>query len=137
MSFWNKIKFGFMRFMQGRYGSDQLGMTLVWAALIFYVIGSFSGLGIFGFLSLAGWGWALYRMLSRNTSGRRAENERYLTMLGKVKTPVAQAVVRFKNRKVYCYFDCPKCHKHLRLPRGVGKVTVTCSQCGNVFEKKA
>ena len=38
---WEKIKLSLARFMQGRYGSDSLGRFLVWAALIFYVLGMF------------------------------------------------------------------------------------------------
>ena len=44
---------------------------------------------------------------------------------------------RLKNRKKYRYFRCPNCHARLRLPRGVGEVTVNCGQCKHSFRKKA
>ena len=137
MSFLNRLKYGFMRFMQGRYGSDKLGLATIWAALIISLIGSFAGAPFLSLVSTALWVWAIYRLFSRNLVRRRAENDWFLKQTAKIKTPVRQAVTRFKNRKVYCYFSCPKCHMHLRLPRGVGKVTVRCSKCGHSFEKKA
>jgi len=140
-SFWQKIRAGYLRFMQGRYGADQLGLAVIWLSIILNVAGLFTGSlavsGVFNLLSTAGWIWALWRLLSRNRSKRYAENQRFLAGWAKVKTPVMQAVVRFKNRKKYVYFTCPECHMKLRLPRGVGKVTVRCSKCGHSFEKKA
>ena len=42
-----------------------------------------------------------------------------------------------KNSKKYRYFSCPKCKMRLRVPRGVGNVTITCKGCGEKFDKKA
>ena len=140
-SFWQKFKAGYYKFMQGRYGADQLGLAVIWASLILNLIaamcGSPAAAGILNLISTAGWVWALWRLLSRNKSKRYAENQWFLTRWAKIKTPVMQAVTRFKNRKKYVYFTCPECHMKLRLPRGVGKVTVKCSKCGHSFEKKA
>ncbi|MBQ8955297.1 MAG: hypothetical protein IJ048_14415 [Clostridia bacterium] len=140
-SFWNKFKAGFFRFMQGRYGADQLGLTIIWASVILNLIGALSGNGalhgLFNLLSTAGWVWALWRLLSRNKARRYAENQWFMTHWARVKTPVMQAAARFKNRKKYVYFTCPQCGMKLRLPRGVGNVTVKCSKCGHSFEKKA
>ena len=139
--FWNRIKAGFARFMQGRYGPDQLGMAIIWASLILNIIAALTGgsavSAVFNLLSTAGWVCAIWRLLSRNKSKRYAENQKFLTQWVKVKTPLRQAKTRFKNRKKYVYFSCPECHMKLCLPRGVGKVTVKCSKCGHTFEKKA
>ena len=37
----------------------------------------------------------------------------------------------------YKYFLCPQCAQRLRVPRGKGKIRVTCTHCGNVFEMKS
>ena len=140
-SFWNKFKAGVMRFMQGRYGADQLGLAVIWMSIILNLIGAMTGsvaaAGLLNLVSTAGWAWALWRLLSKNKAKRYAENQWFLTHWAKLKTPVMQAVSRFKNRKKYVYFSCPQCHMKLRLPRGVGNVTVKCSKCGHSFEKKA
>jgi len=39
--------------------------------------------------------------------------------------------------KEHCYFKCPNCGQQLRVPRGKGKITVTCRSCGAVFEEKS
>ena len=140
-SFWNRIKAGFLRFMQGRYGADQLGLAMIWAAIILNLLGAllgrFVGSLLFSLLSTVLMVWAIWRLLSRNRARRQAENQWFLAHWAKIKTPIAQAVTRFKNRKKYVYFSCPKCGMKLRLPRGVGSVTVKCSKCGHSFEKKA
>ncbi len=139
-SFWTKFKVGVARFMQGRYGPDQLGLALIWAAILINLIAAMLGgyaAALLNLASTAAWVWAVWRLLSRNRAKRYAENQWFLARWAKIKTPVMQAVTRFKNRKKYVYFSCPQCHMKLRLPRGVGKVTVKCSKCGHSFEKKA
>ena len=139
--FFQKLRFGLIRFMQGRYGPARLSLFLIWASLILNIISVLAGhyaiSVLFNFLSTAGWVWSIFRILSKNKSARYAENAWFLKHWAQVKTPVMQAVTRFKNRKKYVYFTCPECHMKLRLPRGVGNVTVRCSKCGHSFEKKA
>ena len=140
-SFWMKLRAGAARFMQGRYGPDHLGLAMIWVSIILNLIGAISGSlavsGALNLISTAGWACAIWRLLSKNKQKRYAENQRFLLYWAKIKTPVMQAAARFKNRKKYVYFTCPECKMKLRLPRGVGKVTVKCSKCGHSFEKKA
>ena len=147
MSLWEKIKQSLRSFMNGRNGGDKLGMALLWTGLGFYllgsILGSFQGSGVFqaigSLLTLAGFAayvYALFRMFSRNLEKRREENRRYESKLQRVKTQRKQAAMRFKNRKQYKYFRCPTCKSWLRLPRGTGVVTVTCSRCHNSFTQK-
>lgn len=137
MSFWNKFKMSFARFMQGRNGADQLGLVMIWTAVIMTMLGSLFGLPIFSLLSTILWVWTLFRMFSRNVTRRRIENAKFTTAYYKARQKLSQAIERFKNRKKFVYFECPQCHLPLRLPRGVGNVTVKCSKCGHSFEKKA
>ena len=140
-SFWTKFKAGVTRFMQGRYGPDQLGLAVIWASIILNLAGALSGSlavsGALNLISTVGWVWAVWRLLSKDRQKRFAENQWFLTRWAKIKTPVMQAVARFRNRKKYVYFTCHQCGMKLRLPRGVGNVTVKCSKCGHSFEKKA
>lgn len=147
MNIWERIKQGFRSFMSGRYGSDKLGMTLLWSGLGCYLIGSIFGSvqgsavlnAVGSLLTLAGFAayvFAVYRMFSRNVEKRRDENRRYEKRITQTKTRRRQAATRFKNRKQYKYFRCPGCKAWLRLPRGTGVVTVTCSRCHNSFTQK-
>lgn len=146
MSFWQKIKQSFRNFMNGRNGVDQLSMALLWTGLVAYLLGSILGsiqnavFALLGMLlNLAGFAcyvYSIFRLFSRNIEKRRAENRRYVTMMEKKSTQRRQAKVRFQNRKKYKYFKCPGCKAWLRLPRGSGVVTVTCSRCHTSFTQK-
>jgi len=137
MTFWQKIKDGFRRFMTGRHGADQLGQALIIAGLVLVILNMFIGSSILFLLWLALYSYALFRMFSRNNEKRWAENQKYVEWSQKCRTSVRQATVRLKNSKEYKYFRCPKCKSWLKLPRKVGEVTITCGKCGNAFKKKA
>ena len=137
MSFWDKIKNGFRNFMIGRNGSDELAFASLIAALVLMLLTSLTGLVVFNVLSTAAYVYCIFRMFSRNTSKRYAENQKFVEARHKMKTSVSQAMVRAKNVRKYKYFKCPQCGAMLRLPRKVGEVTVTCGKCRNAFRKKA
>lgn len=147
MSIWQKLKQSFRSFMNGRNGADNLSIALLWTGLILYVLGSVlssvqSGIirGLGAILNIAGFAAyivCVFRMFSRNLEKRRAENRRYVSLMEKKKTEHRQAKVRFQNRKKYKYFKCPGCKAWLRLSRGSGVVTVTCSRCHTSFTQKS
>lgn len=134
---WQKVKDAVARFMYGRYGSDQLSRFLLIAGIVLYVLSWITGFTLFSYLGLALYIWTLFRMFSRNVEKRGAENQKYLRFFGNMKANATQAKNRSKNSKEYKYFRCPKCKSWLKLPRGVGEVTVTCGKCKNQFRKKA
>lgn len=147
MTFWQKIKQTLRSMMAGRHGADQLSMALLWGGLIAYLLGSVLGaiqgfflwplLGmLFSLAGLAAYVLCIFRMFSRNNEKRSAENRRYLAMQERRRTARRQARVRYQNRKKYKYFRCPGCRAWLRVPRGTGVVTVTCSRCHTSFTQK-
>ena len=137
MRFFDKIRSSFASFMAGRYGADQLGMTMLWTALLLSIVGSFSGLGLLTLLADALLLLMFWRMLSKDRLKRQHENQTYLQKTYGARKAVTEWVNRMKNGKKYRYFTCPQCKKRLRVPRGVGNVTITCKSCGNKFDKKA
>ena len=137
MGFLNNIKANFARFMSGRYGADQLGMHMLWLALILSIVGSIAGAGILTILADVLLVVMFVRMLSKDRYRRQNENQIYLQKTYKVRTAVSEWMNRVKNSKKYRYFTCPKCKKRLRVPRGVGNITITCKGCGHKFDKKA
>lgn len=137
MGFMDKLRARLAGFMQGRYGADQLNLALVIAALAASLIGSLFGLRLIVILADVLLIAALYRMLSRDLGKRAAENTKYLEKTAGVRKSTREFVNRFKNRKQFHYYTCPKCHARLRVPRGVGKITITCRNCGEKFEKTA
>ena len=137
MGFFDKFRAAVSRFMSGRYGSDQLNLTMVIGALIVTTIGSLTGVY---FLTLAADALlilAIFRMFSKDRYRRAHENQVYLEKTQKVRRAVTEWVNRVKNSRKYHYYTCPKCKQRLRVPRGVGNITITCKQCGTKFDKKA
>ena len=133
----DKFRAAVSRFMSGRYGSDQLNLTMVIGALIVTTIGSLTGVY---FLTLAADALlllAIFRMFSKDRYRRAHENQVYLEKTQKVRRAATEWVNRVKNSRKYHYYTCPKCKQRLRVPRGVGNITITCKQCGTKFDKKA
>ena len=137
MGFFDRIRAGFARFMAGRYGADQLNMTLVIASLAMSIVGSIAKVGILTLLADVLLIVMLFRMLSKDRYRRAHENQVYLEKTYRARKAATEWVNRVKNGKKYRYFVCPKCKKRLRVPRGVGNVTITCKDCGTKFDKKA
>ena len=123
-----RLMAGFRNFMAGRYGTDKLGLTLLGAALVMSLLSSFIPLIVVRLaLTLAYYGlmfWALFRMFSRNTYARYEENRKFLRFFD-----------RLKDRE-HRYFNCPKCQQPVRVPRGKGKIAITCPKCREKFIKK-
>lgn len=126
--FFQKIGNGFRRFMQGRYGSDKLNTAILVAGLVISLLHLIMPLFVLKWalmlISYVFLGWAIFRMLSRNTYKRYEENRKYLRFLDKMKD---------KNHK---YFDCPRCRQSVRVPKGKGKIAITCPKCKEKFIKK-
>ncbi|MCI8474547.1 MAG: hypothetical protein HFF07_04345 [Oscillospiraceae bacterium] len=123
------------RLMAGRYGSDQLGLALVALYGVLYLLSRLLRSTMLHYLSLAAILWAFYRMFSRQLERRRAENARFLESAG----PLIRKynVNRCRRRdKDHCYFKCPNCGQQLRVPKGKGKISITCRSCGVSFEEK-
>lgn len=137
MSFWEKIKSGFYRFMTGRNGPDELSLALLVTALVLMLLSSLTGSVVLNLLGMVLYVLIIFRILSRNVPKRYAENQKYLAARTKMRKSVSQWWARLKNIRKYRYFKCPQCHSLLRLPRKVGEVTVTCGKCHHSFKQKA
>lgn len=123
-----KMKTSLRQFMMGRYGTDKLNMAILSVGLILCILVVFIKQPVVDmmltFLSYGFMFWAIFRMLSRNTYKRYQENRKYL-----------QFFERIKDRE-HRYFDCPRCHQPVRVPRGKGKIAITCPKCKEKFIKK-
>ena len=116
------------RFMMGRYGTDKLNMAILGTGVVLCLLVMFIQVPVLVLvltaLSYVLMFWAIFRMFSRNTYKRYQENRRYLRFLE-----------RLKDRQ-HRYFDCPRCRQPVRVPRGKGKIAITCPQCKEKFIKK-
>ena len=130
------IRNALQRFMYGRYGSDQLNTFLLIAYLAALLLSGLPELGVLEFVALGLVVWALFRMLSRNYAARRAENARFLKVIGPVVRwyRLRRTIRRDKEHR---YFKCPGCGQQLRVPRGKGKIAVNCRSRGASFQEKS
>ena len=135
MNFWEKVKQSLRSFMMGRHGADQLGMFTLIAGLVLSLLASFTNIGLFSLLGLALYVWTLFRMFSRNTAKRAAENQAFMQWFSKVSTKVRQFIQRQKNRREYKYFRCAHCRALIRLKRGQGKVHGKCPRCQTEYDQ--
>ena len=119
---------GVRHFMSGRYGMDKLNMAILWAGVICSLLSAMIRVQpvnlIFWVLSYVLMILSIFRILSRNTYKRYQENRKFL-----------QIFDRLKDRQ-HRYFDCPKCRQTVRVPRGKGKIAITCPRCKEKFVKK-
>lgn len=123
-----KFRMWLQRFMMGRYGTDKLNMVILAAGVVISLASVFIRNPLIGLiLTTASYGlmiWAIFRCMSRNTYKRYRENRRFLMMID-----------RIKDRE-HRHFDCPKCHQPVRVPRGKGKIAITCPKCKEKFIRK-
>ena len=127
-NFTARLGMGFRHFMQGRYGRDKLNTAILMAGLIACLLSMFLRMPILNWiltmLSYILMGYAIFRMLSRNTYKRYEENRRFLMFIDRIKD------------KEHRYYDCPRCRQQVRVPRGKGKISITCPKCKEKFVKK-
>lgn len=122
----------FRRFMIGRYGSDRLN----WALLISYFIWSMIfARGYIRYVSVIFLILFWYRFLSKDVYRRNMENRRFIELTDPVVNYFKRLNSRMKDRE-HRYYTCPRCKQTLRVPRGMGKITITCPSCKSTITKK-
>lgn len=124
-----KLSLSLRRFMEGRYGSDKLNSVILGGALVMVILALFIRNPLINLIlhgvSYVLMFWSIFRSLSRNTYKRYQENRAFLKF-----------VDRIRDRD-HRYFECPKCRQTVRVPRGKGKIAITCPRCREKFVKKS
>lgn len=131
----NDFKYKLMQFMSGRYGTDQLNKFLFTLWIICFVL-SFFGLRIFSKISLVIVILYFYRAFSKDYNRRYAENQKYLKISESIKWKFKMFKKDAEYKKTHRIFRCSKCGKKLSVPKGKGKIEISCP-CGNKFQKKS
>lgn len=128
----SKFRNALSRFMYGRNGVDALSWALVVLEVVLSLLSSFIHVrGVsqaLYFVSTALMFVVLLRIFSRNLARRQAENAKFLTWW----MPKANAIRGARARradKAHKYVRC-SCGAYCRVPRGVGKIELTCPKCG-------
>ncbi|MBW7572622.1 hypothetical protein [Caproiciproducens faecalis] len=137
----------FRRMMMGRYGTDQLCVAFAVLYVLLSLIAQLFRLPILLLIAYIPLALCFYRMFSRNIGKRYQENVRFLKWWSPVHERLRRSLYRaqngmhhlsyrMKDRKTHRYYKCPHCSNTLRVPKGKGKISITCPVCRTEFIKK-
>lgn len=131
-----------IKFMQGRYGVDQFAKFTMGAAFVMVILAIFIGqrnplgavLDTAGLLLIV---YTYFRIFSRNISKRYGENQKYLTKTAALRARLKREKNIMEQRKDFHIYTCPGCGQKIRIPRGKGKIEISCPKCHTKFVKKS
>ena len=134
-SFLNNVMWKIRKFMYGRYGVDKLSTAVMWWGLFFYIASLFGFYLFFRSMYFICMLLFFFRSLSKNISKRRNELYIYEQLMVKPRQFIKRQKNRWRDRKTHKYFKC-KCGAFLKVPRGKGKIEVSCRLCQRIMIKK-
>ena len=116
------------------YGVDQFNRFLFGCSIAFLLLSIFAGNFMY-VLALACLIYSYFRMLSKNTQKRCKENLMYVGCTKHIRGWFNAWKLRFKERKTHHIYRCKKCGQNIRVPKGKGRICITCPKCKNEFIK--
>ena len=123
--------------MAGRYGADELSRVMMFAAVAVMLINLFVRLEILNIVVVALIVIIYLRMFSKNIQKRYEENCKYYALKQRVLGFFGKQKNTAQDLKTNHIWKCPNCGQKIRIPRGRGKVIVTCPKCRHEFTKKS
>lgn len=134
MNLMNKFINKLQKFLNGRYGPDELYSFLLVLCLVIILINAFFRNNVLTLIELIIFFFAIFGFLSKDISKRRGENKKYLNIKYKVESYFNYRKNRFRDRNTHMYKKCPKCRQKIRLPLKKGNHTVKCPNCKEKFD---
>lgn len=132
-----KVRRNIQQWMIGRYGVDEFSTFLIRAALVIMLIACVPKLS---FLSSLSWTLliiAIYRSCSKKITARSRERDWYLKKTEKIRARFQIYRRIWKERKTHRYFKCSNCRTFVRVPKGKGRIEITCTKCNCKMIKKS
>ncbi len=148
------MKDRFNDFMSGRYGVDDLSKFMLGSSVALMVLNMFARLRFLNTLIIVLLILIYLRMFSTNIRKRWEENQKYLQQRDRVKALFGGKISgdslrqdaraffekqkhRAEDLKENHIYKCPSCGQKIRIPRGKGKICVTCPKCKTEFTRKS
>ena len=125
------------RFMAGRYGNDQLNQFIFIVAIISMVLEIITRQSLFYTLTLVLLILAYVRVFSRNINKRYEENMKFLQKKDAILNKFRKQKYYAAQRRNFHIYTCPQCMQKIRIPKGKGKISITCPKCRTSFIKKS
>ena len=131
-----KMKEKLIRWLQGRYGEDELGRFLLVVYIVIAIINMFLESQIVSLFMLGLMIWTISRILSKQIYARRKENQLFLSKTQPFRRgfKIIKLNLKDKNNR---YYICPNCHQICRIPRTHKKGMITCPKCFNQFNARS
>ena len=125
------------RFMAGRYGNDQLNQFIFIVAIISMVLEIITRQSLFYTLTLVLLILAYVRVFSRNINKRYEENMKFLQKKDAILNKFRKQKYYAAQRRNFHIYTCPQCKQKIRIPKGKGKISITCPKCRTSFIKRS
>jgi LSD1 subclass zinc finger protein len=125
------------KFMTGRYGVDQLTLAIMGVSILFSVLSIFINNHVLDIINVIILIIVFYRIFSKNVSKRYQENMKFLNAWNFIKNKTKNKLKMIKDLKHYRFYKCSNCRQTLRVPKGKGKISITCPKCKTVMIKKS
>ena len=133
-------------FMYGRNGMDRLSQFMLYLSLFLMIVSvillsafrrSSIASTILDYAAIVILIFSYFRAFSHKVEKRRKENLKYLNAIHPISNWFRLRRQRFEMRENYKLFLCPKCKTTLRVPKGKGRINLTCPRCHTKFEGKS
>ena len=122
----------FEKFMQGRYGIDHFSRFLLVGALVCVLLSGLLRASALNYVSWILLIWMYYRMFSKNIRKRCEEERMYMDTKEKVVRFCKGEKSVISDSKTHKIYRCPHCRQKIRVPRGKGKIEITCPAAVNL-----
>ena len=122
---------------KGRNGADEISNLTLAVAIVLVVVNLFAHTWVISLVAVALLLYTGFRISSTKVADRREENEHFLAVLGPLAPWVRNPAAAMREARAYKHLTCPSCGQHVRVPRGKGKVRVTCPKCKTKFDANA
>ncbi len=127
--------------MQGRYGLDRLSQVMMIVGLVVVIIAAFVRRPVIvsNLIYLVGIVIVILgyiRVFSKNYQKRYNENQKFMQLTGGIWRLLGKEKYMMEQRRDYRIFTCPGCKQKIRIPKGKGKIEISCPKCHTKFIKK-
>ena len=123
--------------MRGRRGPDDIVYACIYVAFVLVIINLFAHWAWMSWLALALIAYGIFRIQSKNLGARASENEKFLKAIGPLRPWLQNPKAAAAEAKQFKHVKCSRCGQKVRVPRGKGKLRVTCPKCREKFEVKS
>lgn len=135
----NNFRYKMQRWMIGRYGTDELSKALLWIGIVLillsYFVKAVSARNLLCSLAWIAVIYAYFRVFSKNIIKRSKERDIYLRKTAKLRSSMSVYKKMWHDRKTHNYYKCPNCKTWVRVPKGRGKIAISCKKCREEFIK--